>query len=303
MVKLRSHDEINRLSNGRLVISREVSLFVKSGATDVARICATCRWIGNQADGFLWLHTGQCVRNQGPRQSAHDFHHTMEILRRTMFDTAFPPGFTRSLTNKLIWWHSKEIKWVQKPFLADHFFWHLDSELMSKMIVMLRSEKVTVWEWREWQMVLNQYSHSLARPHSKGLRRCAAPQNTQPASLSGKLKHLFFLWWESCGRRGHFWKVWLRLESCANFEWLMFWCKLYFFRPTLNTQPASWAIWWCSHRSPTLSALSSLLIVLLVVRLVWIGKTRRSFALKSFGSIIAWHSPCMMKKATGKAVK
>ena len=24
---------------------------------------------------------------------------------------------------------------------------HLDSELMSKMIVMLRSEKVTVWEW------------------------------------------------------------------------------------------------------------------------------------------------------------
>lgn len=190
-----------------------------------------------------------------------------------------------------------------KTISSRSLFWHLDSELMSKMIVMLRSEKVTVWEWREWQMVLNQYSHSLARPHSKGLRRCAAPQNTQPASLSGKLKHLFFLWWESCGRRGHFWKVWLRLESCANFEWLMFWCKLYFFRPTLNTQPASWAIWWCSHRSPTLSALSSLLIVLLVVRLVWIGKTRRSFALKSFGSIIAWHSPCMMKKATGKAVK
>ena len=73
------------------------------------------------------------------------------------------------------------------------------------------------------------HSHSLARPHSKGLRRCAAPQNTQPASLTGKLKHLFFLWWESFGRRGHFWKVWLRLESCANFEWLMFWCKLYFF--------------------------------------------------------------------------
>ena len=122
MVKLGSHDEINRLSNGRLVISREVSLFFKSSATGVVRMCATCRWIGNQADGFLWLHTGQCVRNQGPRQSAHDFHHTMEILRRTMFDTAFPPGFTRSLTNKLIWWHSKEIKWVQKPFRADHFF-------------------------------------------------------------------------------------------------------------------------------------------------------------------------------------
>ena len=193
----------------------------------------------------------------------------------------------------------EEMKWK--------IIWHCSLDLLNrssfKQLWRGRWEKHGYGSGREWQMVLNQYSHSLARPHSKGLRRCAAPQNTQPASLSGKLKHLFFLWWESCGRRGHFWKVWLRLESCANFEWLMFWCKLYFFRPTLNTQPASWAIWWCSHRSPTLSALSSLLIVLLVVRLVWIGKTRRSFALKSFGSIIAWHSPCMMKKATGKAVK
>ena len=296
MVKLRSHDEINRLSNGRLVISREVSLFVKSSATGAVRMCATCRWIGNQADGFLWLHTGQCLRNQGPRQSAHDFHHTMEILRRTMFDTAFPPRFTRSLTSKLIWWRSKGIKWVQKPFIADHFLtsWFRADVENDRDVKEWKSDCVGVA--RVTNGIKSIHSHSLARPHSKGLRRCAAPQNTQPASLSGIF--LFFLWWESFGRRGHFWKVWLRLESCANFEWLMFWCKLYFFRPTLNTQPASGAIWCCSHRSPTLSALSSLLIVLMIVCRVWIGKTRRSSPCWwSFCSQIFWLNNSMESHA------
>ena len=153
------------------------------------------------------------------------------------------------------------------------------------------------------------HSHSLARPHSKGLRRCAAPQNTQPASLGGKLKHFFFPLMRK------FWKEGALLKSVIK-TWVLcqFWMtdvlvQTLLFRPPLNTQPASGAIWWCSHRSPTLSALSSLLIVLRIVCRVRIRKKEGvasvdgRFALKSFGSIITWHSPFTMKTTTGKAVK
>ena len=69
-----------------------------------------------------------------------------------------------------------------KTISSRSLFWHLDSELMSKMIVMLRSEKVTVWEWWEWQMVLNQYTATRSPVHTR-----KASVGVQPLKISNLL--------------------------------------------------------------------------------------------------------------------
>ena len=242
------------------------------------------------------LHTGQCLRNQGPRQSAHDFHHTMEILRQTMFDTAFPPRFTQASWFSIIPKKSNEYK---KTFF---------DILMSKMIVMLRSEKVTVWEWREWQMVLNQYTATRSPVHTR-----KASVGVQPLKIPNLL--LFAGIWNTFFSSDE--KV---LEGDGTFEKCDWDLSLV---PILND--------WCSGANSTFSGrlwIHSLpvgpygaarteaplyqrwvpswlffwlfAVFELLGKQVGVAPVDGRFALKSFGSIIVWN-PTHDKKATEKA--
>ena len=184
-------------------------------------------------------------------------------------------------------------------------FWHLDSELMSKMIVMLRSEKVTVWEWREWQMVLNQYTATRSPVHTR-----KASVGVQPLKIPNLLLLAGFFCFSSDE------KV---LEGGGTFEKCDWDLSLV---PILND--------WCSGASSTFSgrlwihslpvgpygavrteaplyqrwAPSWLFLWLFAVfelgKQGGVAPVDGRFALKSFGSIIVWN-PTHDKKATEKA--
>ena len=181
---------------------------------------------------------------------------------------------------------------------------------MSKMIVMSRSEKVTVWEWWEWQMVLNQYTATRSPVHTRKASVGVQPLKIPNLLLLAESWNTFFSSDE---------KV---LEGGGTFEKCDWDLSLV---PILND--------WCSGASSTFSGRLwihslpvgpyggarteaplcqrwvPLLIVLMIVCRVWIGKTRRSSPCWwSFCSQIFWlnnsmASPMYDEKATGKAVK